>query len=114
MPDKIKPTVPKFYCENCGNEVKQNSKLCPHCGKFFSSVRCPKCNYLGTTKDFTNGCPKCGYAITQNNSHTQKKNHKPIHSTYKSNLYDDPLPWWIYSIVIGITGILFVFFFKLG
>ena len=55
----------KFFCENCGAEVPQNARVCKHCGKFFSSVRCPVCGTTGTAAKFTNGCPNCGYAVGQ-------------------------------------------------
>ena len=53
----------KFFCEFCGNEVKQNDKVCTYCGKFFASVRCPNCGKTGRTEEFTHGCPACGYAV---------------------------------------------------
>ena len=52
---------PVFYCENCRKEVSDSDKICPHCGKFFTSVRCPRCNHSGEVEDFSLGCPKCGY-----------------------------------------------------
>jgi predicted RNA-binding Zn-ribbon protein involved in translation (DUF1610 family) len=55
----------KYFCENCGYEVKANARFCPNCGKFFSSVRCPKCGTLGTVKDFKDGCPNCHYSMTR-------------------------------------------------
>jgi Primosomal protein N'' (replication factor Y) - superfamily II helicase len=57
---------PRFYCEHCGVEVRRNAKVCPHCGHFFSSVKCPKCGYSGGPDDFDFGCPSCGYAVTAN------------------------------------------------
>lgn len=104
--------TPKFFCENCGNEVKRNTKVCPHCGKFFASVRCPECNRLGSPDDFANGCPECGYAVYSDSKAKQNKRRKNT-SVYKSNRYDDPLPWWIYSIVILIAFIVIVCFFQL-
>lgn len=56
----------KFFCENCGSEVPENSKLCKNCGKFFSAVRCPNCGATGHSSDFKNGCPECGYAVNKN------------------------------------------------
>lgn len=52
---------PKFYCENCKKEVSAKDKICPRCGKFFSDVRCPKCNFTGKSELFFAGCPQCGY-----------------------------------------------------
>ena len=53
----------KFFCESCGSEVPRNSRVCPTCGKFFASVRCPQCGKTGTNEDFKKGCPSCGYAV---------------------------------------------------
>jgi hypothetical protein len=52
----------KFFCENCKHEVKPNSKVCPHCGRFFTAVKCPACGFTGENKLFTLGCPNCGYS----------------------------------------------------
>ncbi|MCL1818242.1 MAG: hypothetical protein FWG35_04870 [Spirochaetaceae bacterium] len=53
--------TPTFYCENCGKEVSANDKVCPGCAKFFTDVRCPRCNHSGDVDEFSIGCPKCGY-----------------------------------------------------
>jgi len=53
--------MPVFYCENCKKEVSAKDKICPHCGKFFTDVRCPRCNHSGDVNDFSFGCPQCGY-----------------------------------------------------
>ena len=58
-------TRPKYFCENCGEEVAANARFCPHCGKFFAAVRCPSCGYMGSVNDFKNGCPRCHYAMSQ-------------------------------------------------
>jgi ribosomal protein L32 len=52
----------KFFCENCGTEVRPNAKVCPHCGRFFRAVRCPVCSFTGESTLFLRGCPNCGYA----------------------------------------------------
>ncbi|MFP4483219.1 MAG: double zinc ribbon domain-containing protein [Spirochaetaceae bacterium] len=52
----------RFYCENCGKEVRASAKVCPHCGRFFSAVRCPVCGFTGESRLFLQGCPSCGYA----------------------------------------------------
>ncbi len=64
----MKKQSAKFFCENCGAEVPQNARVCRHCGKFFSSVRCPVCGTTGGPNKFANGCPKCGYAVGQGNN----------------------------------------------
>ncbi|WP_191014861.1 zinc ribbon domain-containing protein [Treponema zioleckii] len=76
----------KFFCESCGAEVPANSKFCRHCGRFFSSVRCPVCGLTGSNEKFKNGCPNCGYAIPGKNGKTYKeKNH--ISRATKKNLF---------------------------
>jgi hypothetical protein len=39
-----------------------SAKSCPQCGRFFASVRCPKCGFTGRDEDFARGCPVCGYS----------------------------------------------------
>ena len=51
----------EFYCEACGNSVSLKASKCPHCGKLFDSVKCPKCEFTGASELFSNGCPVCGY-----------------------------------------------------
>jgi predicted RNA-binding Zn-ribbon protein involved in translation (DUF1610 family) len=52
----------RFFCENCGTEVKAHARVCPKCGRFFSAVRCPNCGYTGEGREFLHGCPSCGYS----------------------------------------------------
>ncbi len=66
MKNKETSRKAKFFCENCGSEVPENAKVCKTCGKFFISVRCPKCGATGSHEEFLNGCPKCGYAVGGN------------------------------------------------
>ncbi|MDR1933896.1 MAG: zinc ribbon domain-containing protein [Spirochaetales bacterium] len=53
--------APTFYCENCKKEVSSTDKVCPNCGRFFTDVRCPRCNHSGHAETFHMGCPRCGY-----------------------------------------------------
>ncbi|NLM01216.1 MAG: zinc ribbon domain-containing protein [Treponema sp.] len=87
----------RFFCENCKSEVKSNARFCNKCGKFFVSVRCPKCGKSGPQNIFVKGCPQCGYATTQRK--TQKEHSFVFPKTEVSN---DGLPYWIYVIVIGV------------
>jgi hypothetical protein len=52
----------KFFCEFCGSLVRPADKICPHCGSFFTEVRCPACQFQGPAKLFMDGCPVCGFA----------------------------------------------------
>ncbi|MCL2128086.1 MAG: hypothetical protein FWH38_07520, partial [Treponema sp.] len=53
---------PRFFCDNCGEEVGRNAKSCSRCGRFFASVRCPACGFSGDESAFSAGCPSCGYS----------------------------------------------------
>ena len=95
----------KFFCEFCGKEVHQNDKVCQYCGKFFASVRCPKCGKVGRTEEFTHGCPACGYAVTPSNrkkSSFGTRNLLGLRSSSTPKSYDGSLPIWIYILVIAI------------
>ena len=58
-----------FYCENCGKGVRPNARVCPHCGRFFSAVKCPACNFSGEVALFMAGCPNCGYTGAGRSEH---------------------------------------------
>lgn len=116
----------KFFCESCGSEVPRNAKVCPVCGKFFASVRCPKCGKIGSVDDFKNGCPVCGYAVnpildtnlSKNTKEELKTSSKNKKSSQKNNLNifgtntnstqktDSGLPIWIYFATILVLIIL--------
>ena len=97
--EKNNDSIPKFFCENCGKEVKRNATMCVHCGRFFASVKCPACNYTGEESAFRNGCPRCGYAVHR---HNRKKEFMQETKTAKSPLYDEGLPWWVYVVVFVV------------
>ena len=119
----------KFFCENCGAEVPRNSRICKHCGRFFSSVRCPQCGLTGQADKFANGCPQCGYSFSsQGKTKTiilrEKKsvpaakkklypfvNKGKSRANKKSNLQsDERLPIWIYFFTASVlAGVIAVF-----
>ena len=131
MKKRSKSKEAKFFCESCGSEVPRNSRVCPTCGKFFASVRCPQCGRIGTNDDFKNGCPTCGYAVnpdtmsggssgipafgSSDNGKSSKKygirgllglNDK---NRFKGNDYvESGLPIWVYIVSLLILGILVV------
>jgi RNA polymerase subunit RPABC4/transcription elongation factor Spt4 len=80
---------PRYYCERCGAEVRKDTRICPHCGRFFSSVKCPHCGYVGEADDFATGCPVCGYADTANAAPDPIKALPPT---------APPPPWWTYPV----------------
>lgn len=113
----------KFFCENCGSEVPRKSRFCPVCGKYFASVRCPKCGHTGASEDFKKGCPECGYAVNSNVSLAQNKDSDDLFENYnesknkiilnksnKSNKsgQDGSLPVWIYITSILVLIILII------
>lgn len=90
----------KFFCEHCGYEVPSKAKVCTHCGRFFSSVRCPKCGRDGRAEEFIHGCPDCGYAMKKNNQHIQYVN--------AGKKTDSALPTWVYYFTLIILIVLVV------
>ncbi len=119
----------KFFCENCGAEVPPNAKMCRHCGRFFTSVRCPVCGATGTNSQFANGCPVCGYAVGKGkkSSASEKISYKEKTAGRKSRAKlrfeiesrnsrtfarkkqaDGTLPLWFYFIIalvfLGFLG----------
>jgi predicted nucleic acid-binding Zn ribbon protein len=62
MPKQMKPQVKaRYFCEQCGTEVRAGAAVCPSCGSVFTAVRCPECGYEGRAPEFHSGCPVCGY-----------------------------------------------------
>ena len=107
----------KFFCEFCGNEVRQNDKVCQYCGKFFASVRCPKCGKVGRTEEFTHGCPACGYAVAPGGRRKGaygargflglgglKGGFDELNQRNSSRNYDGSLPIWMYILVIAVLA----------
>ena len=97
----MKSRKAKFFCENCGAEVQQNAKFCRNCGRFFASVRCPSCGFIGIADSFSKGCPSCGYADSESKNDTASLPDKNVKAV------DSPLPVWIYLFTIGaLAGII--------
>ena len=96
---------PRFFCDNCGYEVGSDVKTCPYCGRYFASIRCPKCGYSGPDKMFLNGCPMCGYSSTPKPAKTapkppKKRAKKPDHNRA------EPLSAW--AFIVSIIGLAIV------
>lgn len=95
--------LPKFFCEYCGSEVRQNDRVCPHCGRFFASVKCPSCGFAGESKQFKSGCPQCGYAFHPDSS-APVTQHKQKNKNRANSAATDPLPWWVYLVSLGMLA----------
>jgi hypothetical protein len=87
---------PRFFCDNCGCEVDRNAKACPHCGRFFASIRCPACGFAGAERLFAGGCPSCGYSAPRGAGALPAKKAPP-----------SPLPLWVY--ILSIAALIVVF-----
>ena len=92
---------PKFFCEHCKKEVRRDAMICPHCGRFFASVR----------------CPACGYAFNSDDPEAHAGAHKTVHGVHKTaktkkkRTDEDPLPLWVYGIVLCLAAIVVAVFF---
>jgi len=94
---------PKYFCEHCGSEVGRKAKVCPHCGRFFSSVKCPHCGHVGVADDFLGGCPGCGYAEGMNgNPEPWKTAPPPV----------EPLPLWTWIAAFGVFAVVLVLILR--
>ena len=116
MKKRSKSKEAKFFCESCGSEVPRNSKVCPTCGKFFASVRCPQCGRIGSNEDFKNGCPTCGYAVNPDSELGRGNFGMPAsgygvngllglgrrNSAARGGYVESSLPWWVYMVSILI------------
>lgn len=107
---------PAFFCEFCGTQVRQNDRVCSHCGRFFSSVKCPSCGFAGDSRIFRDGCPSCGYAVAMTPGASafgsRKKSKGNVYSTGSTvgakatPPATDPLPWWVYAITVFLLAAL--------
>lgn len=117
----------KFFCENCGEEVKQNARFCNKCGRFFSAVRCPACGKIGSSHAFTNGCPSCGYADKPSKNNLKDINKKSNSSVYKKNHFylknpktkvnsskknSTSLPLWIYFFTLSLLVVMIILLMR--
>lgn len=100
----------RFFCDFCNTEVKANAKKCGHCGKFFSSVRCPKCGKTGHQSLFMGGCPICGYASSFSSGKSVEQTNK---KQVKKDFVNDSLPVWLYIVITCVLLSLIIFLFTL-
>lgn len=73
---------PGFYCEGCGTKVDKWAIECPSCNRIFDSIKCPRCNFTGTARQFTNGCPVCGFQSQEQKDRIAQQ--AKLHAKHKS------------------------------
>lgn len=99
-----------FYCDNCGSLVAANATNCPTCGRHFSAIKCPKCEYTGALREFAEGCPICGYMAPEMNPIQGED--KPPGQVKKKKPPRIVLPGWVMGvlslILIGLLGFIIV------
>jgi len=103
----------RFFCENCGGEVKANAKVCPHCGRFFSAVRCPVCGFTGESHLFVRGCPNCGYAGMEDEARSRKGGFEIYDVDHLSGKQParksgGGVPSWVYWLAMALLGAFFL------
>jgi len=102
----------RFFCDNCGTEVKRNTGRCPRCGRYFASVKCPQCGFTGEESLFAGGCPVCGYCVP---TEPGKQTPRPEGSR-RELIAAGKLPLWVYAVsaaaLLAVGAALF-FAFRL-
>ena len=102
----------RFFCENCGEEVKPSAKVCPKCGAFFTNVRCPRCNFTGKAHEFSRGCPVCGYlgsiqSERRQGSGTTRAAAGVTRGTFRPGKKRER-PWWLFPMIMVALVLSFV------
>lgn len=112
VPRKQKPRdnlvmAARFFCDNCGTEVKRNAARCGNCGRYFAFVRCPQCGFTGEESNFTKGCPSCGYCTAEQNTPDS-----PSMTALGKPLSGGKLPLWVYVVAaIGLAAVGLMLYF---
>ncbi|GMO36977.1 MAG: hypothetical protein Ta2F_13040 [Termitinemataceae bacterium] len=108
-----KKKKPRFFCDACGTEVAANANTCPRCGKYFASIRCPKCFHTGDQAAFAKGCPNCGYSAPPGKKQGGAGLQKKISgSTRRKGSIYAAIPVWLYvflaSFIVLLLALLFM------
>ncbi|MDR0599153.1 MAG: hypothetical protein LBG84_03600 [Treponema sp.] len=83
----------RFFCDNCGAEVKRTADHCGRCGRRFAFVRCPQCDFTGEEELFKSGCPSCGYCVpAEEAAPPRPRKRGPPPKT------EGKLPLWVYIL----------------
>ncbi len=57
-------------CSECGKEISDKAKQCPHCGFENNIITCPECKK--EIENNINTCPNCGFEIQKENKTKNK------------------------------------------
>ncbi len=90
-------------CSECGKEMSDKAKLCPHCG--YEKNECPECGE--ELKSKSNVCENCGFILKSN-----KKDIKEFITTRINRL--SKTQKYIVGIVLVVIIVLVVFVKLLG
>ena len=58
-------------CNECGKEISDTAKACPHCGYENNLITCPECKKR--IESNMNTCSNCGYEIKKDNKQVKNK-----------------------------------------
>ena len=97
--------APRFFCENCGAEVPRGAPRCPDCGRYFASVRCPSCSFIGEEALFSEGCPVCGYSAPHEGGHGRWEREFDRETTPRRAA--GRLPAWVYAATLVALAVVF-------
>ena len=91
-------------CENCGKQISDKAKNCPHCGNaVLQPYSCAECGTIISSNEEV--CPNCGFPISDNNTEpkleTSDKSNDDVSGLSKSRFR----PIYIILIVV-IAGLL--------
>lgn len=69
-----------MICKKCGNEIKDETKICPVCGELIDSfITCPTCGSI--LRQSTEKCPICGEDFSKPVEQTIEKTETPQQNT---------------------------------
>lgn len=100
---------PRFFCESCDAEVPRDAVSCPSCGRYFASVRCPKCGFIGEEALFRGGCPICGYSTGK----PSREKNDGSKGTLSEKKPSGALPVWVYILTaLVFLGVIIALYIR--
>jgi hypothetical protein len=109
--------TPHYFCDFCGKEVPGQAKICPYCGHYFTSVRCPRCDFTASAAKFRYGCPACGYSSPEQGREAQERDARAAapRGGRKRAAAPGPLPAWAFLLVailliFSFVGLIMLFY----